>query len=144
MDRRYRLVGAAHLIVMLIVLNIQALPGVALSLDAPPGTFGESSVVEDGTTLYPGLKFLVGVDSYAAAGGDLNGDGHLDVVTANSDSDDISVLLGRGDGTFAPQARFAAGYGPGSLAVTDLNGDGLPNLVTANSASSDVSVLVHR
>ena len=49
---------------------------------------------------------------FSVAIGDVNGDGRPDLVTANSGSDDVSVLLGNGDGTFRPQARFAAGRGP--------------------------------
>ena len=49
---------------------------------------------------------------YPVAIGDVNGDGRPDLVTANYDSGDVSVLLGNGDGTFQPQARFAAGAYP--------------------------------
>ena len=48
----------------------------------------------------------------ALALADLNGDGHLDLVVANHESGDVSVLLGRGDGTFEPQRRFDATAGP--------------------------------
>ena len=66
--------------------------------------------------------------------GDVNGDGRPDLVTANYEPGDVSVLLGNGDGTFRPQARFAAGSGPYSVAIGDVNGDGRPDLVTANQA----------
>ena len=36
--------------------------------------------------------------------GDFNGDGASDLVTANSDDNSVSVLLGQGDGTFAALA----------------------------------------
>jgi hypothetical protein len=42
----------------------------------------------------------------ALAIADLNGDGHPDVATANEMSDDLGVLLGRGDGTFRQGATI--------------------------------------
>ncbi len=64
--------------------------------------------------------------------GDFNGDGLTDLATANDDSDDVSVLLGNGDGTFAAQQTFAAGDRPVSVTTGDFNGDGLTDLATAN------------
>lgn len=55
---------------------------------------------------------------------DLNGDGKRDLVVVNEGSDDISVLLGNGDGTFKPQKRFAAGTHPVWAVTGDFNRDG--------------------
>ncbi|MBW4968464.1 VCBS repeat-containing protein, partial [Pseudoalteromonas sp. CR1] len=62
----------------------------------------------------------------------------------NRNSDDVSVLLGRGDGTFEEQRRFAVGDRPYSVQVADVNGDGQFDLVTNNRYSGDVSVLLGR
>jgi len=43
--------------------------------------------------------FPVGEDSRAVGGGDFNRDGMTDVATAELSSNNISVLLGNGDGT---------------------------------------------
>ena len=59
-----------------------------------------------------------------------------------ADSGDVSVLLGRGDGTFKPQSRFGAGSRPSSVAVGDFNGDGIQDLAVTNSGSANVSVLL--
>ena len=75
---------------------------------------------------------------------DLNADGAPDLVTANGASNDVSVLLGSGDGTFQAQQTFPVSDGPFSVAVADLNADGAPDLVTANGFSDDVSVLLHQ
>src|SRR5262249_50412345 len=61
--------------------------------------------------------------------GDFNGDGKLDVVTANSASGTVSLLLGDGNGTFAPAQQFAAGPSPRTLVVADVNGDGRPDVI---------------
>jgi len=84
----------------------------------------------------------VGDTPLLVAIGDLDGDGNPDLAVANANSDDVSVLLGAGDGSFATQARFGAGISPRSIAIGDLDGDGIPDLAVANGASNDVSVLL--
>ena len=66
---------------------------------------------------------------YAITAGDFNGDGSLDIVTADPGNFDfgqsnntVGVLLNRGDGTFAPNARYQVGGAPTSVAVGDFNG----------------------
>jgi hypothetical protein len=41
----------------------------------------------------------------------------LDLAVANTDSDDASILLGNGDGTFGPADDLGAGDFPGFVAV---------------------------
>lgn len=91
---------------------------------------------------YPGQKFAVGSHPPSAAVADLNGDGCSDLIIVNNGSNDVSVLLGIGNGLFQVQRRFAAGSGPRAVAVADLNGDHQPDLVIANESSNDVSVLL--
>ncbi len=74
---------------------------------------------------------------------DLNGDGVLDVVTANADpGNSVSVLLGNGDGTLKPAVRYPVGRNAERVAVADLNGDGIPDLITTNTSDNNVSVLL--
>jgi FG-GAP-like repeat len=56
----------------------------------------------------------------------------------------VSVLLGRGDGTFQAPLTLPVGSGPFSLAAGDFNHDGHLDLVAANSGSHDVSILLGR
>ena len=67
--------------------------------------------------------------------GDINQDGLLDAVTANPESDDVSVLLALGAAGFAPYEKYAVGDGPSSIALGDLNGDGLLDIVTASAGN---------
>jgi uncharacterized protein (DUF2141 family) len=64
---------------------------------------------------------------------DVNGDGTLDIVTANEGSSSVSVLLGTGNGSFARQATFSTANGPYSVALGDVNGDGKLDIVTPQS-----------
>ncbi|MCP3919709.1 MAG: hypothetical protein GY711_29600 [bacterium] len=72
---------------------------------------------------------------------DMNGDGVLDIVTANKVGDTVSVLLGNGDGTFQTRIDEAVGDLPRGLALLDMDGDGDTDVVTANANSSDMSLL---
>ena len=54
--------------------------------------------------------------------------------------DDVSVLVGNGDGSFEPYGRLPAGEGPISVAMGDLNGDGALDLAVAEEFSDDVRV----
>ena len=71
-----------------------------------------------------------------------NGDGLQDLAVANRDSNNVSVLLGNGDGTFQAARNFAVGNWPYSVAVGEFNGDGRPDLATANLRGNTVSVLL--
>src|SRR2546429_370782 len=88
----------------------------------------------------------VGAHPRWMATGDFNGDGRPDLATANSDSNNISVLLGHGDGTFQAAQPLAAGSRPASVDVGDVNRDGVLDLVVANQGSTqmpgNVSVLL--
>ena len=98
---------------------------VAILLGNGDGTFQPAQTYSSGGS---------GASSIAVA--DLNGDGKLDIVVANDDSNTFTVLLGNGDGTFQPANSFASGgYYPVSVAVADVNGDGKPDLLLANSCA---------
>jgi hypothetical protein len=71
---------------------------------------------------------------------DLNGDGILDLVTADDCSDSVFVLLGEGKGKFQAAVSYAASGTMLDLAVADFNGDGIPDV--AASYRYNVSIYV--
>ena len=74
--------------------------------------------------------------------GDFNGDGITDFATANSRSDDLSVILGTGGGEFAPQITFPAGDSPRILRTGDLNNDGITDFVVVNNCAKSIWVFM--
>ncbi len=73
---------------------------------------------------------------YAAASGDFDRDGNLDLVTVNNQANGtISFLKGNGQGGFAAVAAaniFTVGAAPEHITAGDLNGDGNLDVVVAN------------
>jgi hypothetical protein len=76
---------------------------------------------------------------------DVNRDGILDVLTAGGCPDingqglpgSVSVLLGKGDGTFQPAMVYdSGGVNTTSLQVADVNGDGKPDVLAASVCST--------
>ena len=77
------------------------------------------------TFMFNRADFATGTGPAVLAVGDLNGDGHMDVVTGNDDTaNTVSVLLGKGDGTFATHVDYPVGGGVTGIAVGDFNGNG--------------------
>lgn len=65
--------------------------------------------------------------------GDVNRDGHLDVVISGNSSGSVVVLLGRGDGTFRNPTRFSTGESVIEVVIVDWNNDGIPDLLAMGS-----------
>jgi VCBS repeat protein len=97
----------------------------------------------DGTIGNTNRSYYVGgYQSFSVAIGDLNGDSKPDLAVANAyPSNTVSVLLGKGDGTFGARSDYPIAGGPVSAAVADLNGDGNADLAVVNN-SGPVSVLL--
>ena len=86
-----------------------------------------------------------GVGSYpvALAVGDFNRDGILDLAVVNSSTSNLSILLGKGDGTFAvSSSNPQTGTSPTAIVVGDFNGDGIPDLAVANSGTNNISIFL--
>jgi hypothetical protein len=100
----------------------------------------------DSSTLVSGFAPLqtygTGTNPYSIAIGDFRGIGILDLAVANNSDGNVSVLLGKGDGTFASAKDYKVGSSPYAVAMGDFNGDGIPDLVAANFGDDTVTVLL--
>jgi hypothetical protein len=102
-------------------------------------TPGVSPVQIQTVTALANTGFAPSTSDYTVTGlvslfsSDLNGDGIPDLVTTNSTypNSSISVLLGRGDGTFGPAVTYSLKNSPNSLAIGDFNQDGIPDLAAS-------------
>jgi len=94
----------------------------------------------DGTFAAPDT-YPLDHDPTEIIGGDLDGDGDLDLATGFFNSANILILLNNGVGVYAPGPVVPVGGLPQSLFVADLDGDGDLELITANTDAHDVSVI---
>jgi hypothetical protein len=113
--------------------------------DSPPGAPGEVSILLGlgGGLFGPETRFAAGHNPFSVAVGEFNGDGRQDLAVANDTGccGDISVLLGVGNGQFAPKIAIPAGFQPNHVAVGDLDRDGRQDLVVANRGTDSALVL---
>jgi len=114
-------------------LDIVATDGVHLGTG--DGTFGPSST--------PGGLVDPSQNPSAIAVGNFNGDHNLDVAVALAGSDSVSILLGKGDGTFQPAATIGlpAGSAPAAIVAGNFTGSGYTDLAVADTGTNNVTIL---
>jgi phospholipase C len=93
-------------------------------------------------TFQTGVSYATGAGADSIAVGDVNGDGFLDLVTANSSAGTVSVLLGTGTGTFGTHTDYNAGAGAQSIVIGDFNNNGKLDFATADPTADVVSILL--
>ncbi len=112
---------------------ISAGGGVELLINRGDGTFD------------PPRRYPVAGSPSGIAAGDLDGDGYIDLATANRGAGSVSMLrnLGQtgGDELFAPAVSASVDFAPASIAVGDMDRDGRAEMATANVGDNSASVL---
>ncbi|WP_224368155.1 FG-GAP-like repeat-containing protein [Hyalangium versicolor] len=96
------------------------------------GSFSAFTTVSLGTTA---------LNPQGVTTGDFNGDGRLDLVSANQSANTVSVLLDNGVGGYGTPTTWNTGASPKGMATADFDLDGKLDLVVANSTASNVTVL---
>ena len=100
--------------------------GIAISLGNGDGTFA--------APLIPNVDSADGINAFGV--GDFNGDGITDLLVDDEDTGKLTVLLGKGDGTFTVGQSMP--FNTQSIAVADFNGDGKLDLALSGSAQTTI------
>jgi hypothetical protein len=84
--------------------------------------------------LIPNLDSADGINAFGV--GDFNGDGITDLLVDDEDTAKLTVLLGKGDGTFTVGQSMS--FNTQSIAIADFNGDGKLDLALSGSAQTTI------
>ncbi|WP_193771168.1 DUF4347 domain-containing protein, partial [Candidatus Magnetaquicoccus inordinatus] len=87
--------------------------------------------------------YPVGQTPISAIGKDVNGDGKLDILVSNITSQSVSVLLNKGDGTFAASVEYPVAGGAFVIISEDFNGDNKADILTGNLGENPISLLLN-
>lgn len=97
----------------------------------------------DGTLLASVNYDVSGSQPSSVTSLDFDGDGKLDIATANFNSNNVSIMRGNGKGQFTAAVNYAVGSKPVQLMSVDLNLDGKQDLVIANSGDNTITLLLN-
>ena len=99
------------------------------------GGFGSNATLNVGLSISSGPAFVLTTD--------VNGDGKLDLISANTGDDTVTVLTNNRSGRFVLDATLTVGKYPVSVAAVDINGNGKIALVSANEYDGTLTVLTN-
>ena len=80
-------------------------------------------------------RITVGTAPDWVVAADVNGDGHVDLITANNAINTLTVLTNNGTGVLGSNATLTVAGIPNWVTAADLNGDGKLDLISANGGT---------
>ncbi|CAF4708910.1 unnamed protein product, partial [Rotaria sp. Silwood1] len=119
---------------------------------ANTGTNDIGILINNPTGTFPviqGLRvgFLAASAPASVTTADVDDDGDLDIIVANTGTNDIGILINNPTGTFpvnqGPRVGFFAGSAPASVTTADVNGDGKADIIVAYKNTNNVGVLLN-
>lgn len=96
-------------------------------------------------TLKPPVNYGSSNFATSVAVGDYDADGKIDLAVSSygfGSNGVVSIMLGKGDGTFFPSVNYSSAPSPFSIVKGDFNGDSKLDLATANLQVDSVSILL--
>lgn len=87
-------------------------------------------------------SFPTGINPTNVSVTDFNNDDNVDLAVTNQVTNDVSILLGDGNGNFASQPAITVGMGPYAIVAGKFNADNNFDLAITNSGSNTVSILL--
>jgi hypothetical protein len=115
-------------ILALVIVHLASIASQAFGQTPPPVSFIARA------------DYVVGSGSIYLATGDLRSDGNLGLVTLTG-SGDVSVFLGKGDGTFQPAVSYPVAANPILVRLGDFDGDGKLDILVASESNTAVAIV---
>lgn len=118
-----------------LITSLYATDSVSVQLGKGDGTFGPATSILISAGFGPAEVHAVS----------LRGNGTMDLIVGSFNLNEIAVLLGNGNGTFAPATFYTVGTAintPTSLTTGDFNDDGSLDVAVANTGDNTVSILL--
>ncbi|MFD1631536.1 T9SS type A sorting domain-containing protein [Pseudopedobacter beijingensis] len=106
--------------------------GILILLNNGDGTYGAP-------TLYLSGNSIDDIHS-----GDLNGDGHPDMVGVDRLNNKLLILLNDGSGAFTPSTSYSVSGTLIGVRISDINNDGNGDVIIADNGNSQISVLLNK
>ena len=114
-----------------LALSFESTPFVTIMLDDGQGELIQSNSFLD-----------AGGNVASVAISDLNSDGKADLVTANRNTNNISIFFGFGNGSFMPRVQIAVNNNPRFVGIGDFNGDGKRDLIVTHQSPAAAVILL--